>query len=58
MAEYICQIGEIQYEQLLVLFISTYFCGAVYDGEAYVKAYRWRLLAHFDPRTCRTVAEE
>ena len=29
---------EIQYEQLLVYFISTYFCGAVYDGEAYVKA--------------------
>lgn len=28
---------EIQYEQLLVYFISTYFCGAVYDGEAYVK---------------------
>ena len=25
---------EIQYEQLLVYFISTYFCGAVYDGEA------------------------
>ena len=28
---------EIQLEQLLVYFISTYFCGAVYDGEAYVK---------------------
>lgn len=28
---------EIQCEQLLVYFISTYFCGAVYDGEAYVK---------------------
>lgn len=28
---------EIQFEQLLVYFISTYFCGAVYDGEAYVK---------------------
>lgn len=28
---------EIWYEQLLVYFISTYFCGAVYDGEAYVK---------------------
>ena len=28
---------EIQYEQLLVYFISTYFCGAVYDGEGYVK---------------------
>ena len=28
---------EIQYEQLLVYFISTYFCGAVYDGEAYAK---------------------
>ena len=26
--------SEIQYEQLLVYFISTYFCGAVYDGEA------------------------
>ena len=24
---------EIQYEQLLVYFISTYFCGAVYDGK-------------------------
>lgn len=29
---------EIQYEQLLVYFISTYFCGAVYDGEAFTKA--------------------
>ena len=29
---------EIQYEQLLVYFISTYFCGAVYDGEALAKA--------------------
>ena len=29
---------EIQYEQLLVYFISTYFCGAVYDGEAFAKA--------------------
>ncbi|MCI5771150.1 MAG: flagellin lysine-N-methylase, partial [Dorea longicatena] len=28
---------EIWYEQLLAYFISTYFCGAVYDGEAYVK---------------------
>ena len=26
-----------QYEQLLVYFISTYFCGAVYDGRAYAK---------------------
>ena len=25
-------------EQLLVYFISTYFCGAVYDGEAFAKA--------------------
>ena len=29
---------EMQYEQLLVYFISTYFCGAVYDGEAFAKA--------------------
>lgn len=28
---------KIQCEQLLVYFISTYFCGAVYDGEAYSK---------------------
>lgn len=30
--------GEIQCEQILVYFLSTYFCGAVYDGEAYEKA--------------------
>ncbi|MDD3277810.1 MAG: flagellin lysine-N-methylase [Lachnospiraceae bacterium] len=30
---------EIQKEQLLVYFISTYFCGAVYDGEIYGKAW-------------------
>ena len=29
---------QIQLEQLLVYFISTYFCGAVYDGEALAKA--------------------
>lgn len=28
---------EIQKEQLLVYFIYTYFCGAVYDGKAYSK---------------------
>lgn len=28
---------EIQCEQLLVYFIFTYFCGAVYDGRAYAK---------------------
>ena len=28
---------EIQKEQLLVYFISTYFCGAVYDGHIYSK---------------------
>ena len=28
---------QIQEEQLLVYWIYTYFCGAVYDGEAYVK---------------------
>ena len=28
---------EIQYEQLLVYFISTYFCGAVYDDEIFAK---------------------
>lgn len=28
----------IQLEQLLVYFISTYFCGAVYDGEVFSKA--------------------
>ena len=28
---------EIQMEQLLVYFIFTYFCGAVYDGEADAK---------------------
>lgn len=29
---------EIQKEQLLIYFISTYFCGAVYDGEILAKA--------------------
>lgn len=29
---------KVQCEQLLVYFISTYFCGAVYDGRAYAKA--------------------
>ena len=29
---------EIQKEQLLVYFIFTYFCGAVYDGRVYAKA--------------------
>lgn len=29
---------EIQKEQLLVYFIDTYFCGAVYDGEVLAKA--------------------
>lgn len=29
---------EVQQEQILVYFISTYFCGAVYDGEALNKA--------------------
>ena len=29
---------EIQKEQLLVYFIYTYFCGAVYDGEILAKA--------------------
>ena len=29
---------EIQKEQLLVYFLSTYLCGAVYDGHAYSKA--------------------
>lgn len=28
---------EVQKEQLLVYFIFTYFCGAVYDGNAYAK---------------------
>lgn len=28
---------KIQREQLLVYFIFTYFCGAVYDGQAYNK---------------------
>lgn len=28
---------EIQKEQLLIYFIFTYFCGAVYDGRAYAK---------------------
>ena len=28
----------IQFEQILVYFISTYFCGAVYDGEVLAKA--------------------
>lgn len=34
-----CQMPEwkIQCEQLLVYFISTYFCGAVYDDRAYAK---------------------
>lgn len=29
---------DIQTEQLLVYFISTYFCGAVYDGNIYARA--------------------
>ena len=29
---------EVQKEQLLVYFIFTYFCGAVYDGRVYAKA--------------------
>lgn len=29
---------EIHLEQLMVYFISTYFCGAVYDGRIYAKA--------------------
>lgn len=29
---------EIHLEQLLVYFLSTYFCGAVYDGRIYAKA--------------------
>ena len=50
---------EIQYEQLLVYFISTYFCGAVYDGEAYVKGTDGGCQCTFDPRTSAgTVAEE
>ena len=28
---------EIQKEQLLVYFVSTYFCGAVYDGQVFSK---------------------
>lgn len=28
---------EIQWEQLLIYFMDTYFCGAVYDGRAYGK---------------------
>ena len=28
---------EVQKEQLLVYFLSTYLCGAVYDGHAYSK---------------------
>ena len=50
---------EIQYEQLLVYFISTYFCGAVYDREAYVKVQMAVVSVLFDPRTSAgTVAEE
>lgn len=33
-----CPEFEIQKEQLLVYFLSTYLCGAVYDGHAYSKA--------------------
>lgn len=29
---------SVQCEQLLIYFLSTYFCGAVYDGRAYAKA--------------------
>ena len=29
---------QVQCEQLLVYFIATYFCGAVYDGKIYAKA--------------------
>jgi lysine-N-methylase len=30
---------EVQCEQLLVYFLMTYFCGAVYDGNAYAKTW-------------------
>lgn len=30
-------VWEIQKEQLLVYFVSTYFCGAVYDGQVFSK---------------------
>ena len=29
---------KVQKEQLLVYFVFTYFCGAVYDGRVYAKA--------------------
>lgn len=32
-----CGMYETELEQLMVYFIFTYFCGAVYDGEAFVK---------------------
>ena len=36
---FLCEYDEweIQKEQLLIYFIFTYFCGAVYDGRAYAK---------------------
>ena len=33
-------------EQILVYFVFTYFCGAVYDGRIYGK-YKWRLPVYF-----------
>lgn len=33
----LCGTYETELEQLMVYFIFTYFCGAVYDGEAFVK---------------------
>lgn len=32
------RLPEAEYEQLLVYFLFTYFCGAVYDGDALTKA--------------------
>ena len=34
----ICRTGRSLLEQILVYFIATYFCGAVYDGRVWGKA--------------------
>ena len=35
--EEICEHSKIVWEQLMMYFVYTYFCGAVYDGRAYTR---------------------
>lgn len=49
----------IQLEQILVYFISTYFCGAVYDGEVLAKAQMSAVCTGTDLRpVARTLLEK